>query len=800
MAQYLTVVELEKTLDLDKYKFVYEEPFIYRQKLSFYNYTSYFITTYGAVNNANTVRRNITAITINTVDYALKTSYADMKADEESFYFDIANQILYIHLNHTYHIFAYEIYASNSIGFVNHNRANGDPVIYNDILYKPLLKQIPSMEVSINTGIYKLFSFFGGNFVLNNWPTDFIGMLGYWDDSYLDNPEGNLISLLYGLDDYAYASLIQFARFKITNHNVSPFECSLSVKDRRSLLTKKLPEYTFDAITYPDISNDLVGKEIPIAFGVNMGVPGICIDTNAAGSKTFKVPAIDVLYDIWVQQPNDTWERKSYASIDLVNGLIEIAEADIYEGGTDSGALLNMKVDACFGNPVTTSSPGEIIKYILLTYYGIVFDASNYNMAEWTDEDNYLEDVGIYIDSKKSIFEIIELLQNSSNFGFYFEHIYNTRTLRIDNPNRAVSRTIQAVENLLNVSTEYNILEDDYYTKAIVKYNPDRFSGRYHSYTNTDYETAVKREYGNQDIESDDIELQAIEEQTAIDRSIITLEDKQKSRFRTVCKLDGISAFSIRALDIVSIDFTQYYLNRDRNLLSSDWRDRTFLGVQRCKIISRKPDLENGKVTFDLRECPESTVIDYVINNKNWFYDHMQYYSDTHFLKYWNSFSGSGEITSVIDGSDKVISIGNNAGDDMRRLWHSKLIPYDSTKLYEIRAIVKCVAGTNSLYIGIEGVKSDGVTMANINGADLHSQQHYFAKDQIGWPPGDWEEFKGYFSGAAAAGNGGEHPNIYDPGTVHEDAAYIRGMFAVNVNIAAGTVRVKEFQIRLITA
>ncbi|MGE5822378.1 MAG: hypothetical protein ACM31M_07335 [Nitrososphaerota archaeon] len=798
MAQYLTIIELEKKLDLDKYKFVYEEPFIYRQKLAFYNYSSYFTDIYGSPNDTNATRRNITDVTINSIEYAVKTSYADMAADEESFYFDILNQVLYIHLNHAYHIFAYNIYAGDLIGFVNHNKANGDPVIYNDIVYKPLLKQVPSLEISIDPGVYKLFAFFGGSFVLNNWPTDFLEMRGYWDNSYLDNPEGNLISILYGLDDYAYGSLIQFARFKITNHRVSLAECSLSVKDRRSLLTKKIPEINFDATTYPDISDDMVGKEVPLAFGVNKGVPGICIDTKAAGNKTFKVPAIDVLYDIWVQQPNDTWERKNYVSIDLTNGLIEIAEADIYEGGTDSGKLLNMKVDGCFGNPITLSSPGEIIKYILLTYYGMVFDASNYNMTEWTSEDAYLEDVGIYIDKKTSIYEIIELLQNSSNFGFYYEQIYDTRTLRIDNPNRAIARTVQAVENLDIANCEYEILEDDYYTQVNVKYSPDRFSGRYNSYQNTDYEEAVKREYNNQDIESDDIRLQCIERQTAIDRSVITMEDKQKSRFRTSCKLSGITAFSLRVLDIVSIDFTQYYLDKDRDLLEDDWRDREFLGVQRCKIISRKPDLENGTVSFDLRECPESDIITNIINNKNWFYDHMSYYSGTHFSKYWIWVLGSGEISSVLDGDDRVISVGNGAGVD-DRLWtyHSKLIPYDSTKLYEVRAIIKRTAGIGTIYVGIEGVNADGVTMENINGADQHASQHYFAAENVA-PGTAWTEYKGYFSGAAAAGNGGQHNDIADPGTVHEDAYYIRGMFILN-EITTGTTLIKEFQIRMIT-
>jgi len=798
MAQYLTVVEFEKTLDLDKYKFVYEEPFIYKQKLAFYNYTSFFITTYGATNDANAIKRNITSITINYIDYALKTSYADMEADEESFYFDIANQIIYIHLNHDYHIFAYDIYAGSAVGFVNHNKENGDPVIFNDIIYKPALKQVPDISISIKPNSYKLFAFFGGEFVFNNLPDDFLNMVGYWDNSNVDNPEGNLISILYGLDDYAYGSLVQLARFKITNHDGSLTECALLVKDRRSLLTKKLPENIFNSATYPDIDDNLIDKPIPLAFGINMGIPGICVNTKAAGNKSFVVPAIDVLFDIWVQQPNKTWERKSYVSIDLPTGLIEISEADIYEDGDDSKTLLNMKVDGCFGNPMIASSPGEIIKFILFTYYGITYDASNYNMTEWTNEDNYLEEVGIYIDKKMDIYQIIELLQDSSNFGFYYEQIYDTRTLRIDNPNRAITRSVSYVEDLNNTNSRYSILENDYYTKAVIKYRPNRDSAHYQSHENTDYEASVKREYGNQDLESNNIELQAFELQTAIDRSVILMEDMQKSRFRTSCKLSGISAFSLRTLDIISVDFSQYYIDKDRDLTIPDWRDRPFLGVQRCKIISRNPDLENGTVTFNLRQCPESSEVERIINNKNWFFDHMLYYSGTYFSLYWNWYLGSGEISSIIDNGVNVISIGDNAGID-DRLWtyHSKLIPYDPSKLYEVRAIIKQTAGIGTIYVGVEGVNADETTMENIDGNDQHASQHYFAASNI-TANSSWTEYKGYFSGSAAAGNGGQHNDIWDPGTVHEDAAYIRGMFIVN-EIAIGTTLIKEFQIRMIT-
>ena len=262
--------------------------------------------------------------------------------------------------------------------------------------------------------------------------------------------------------------------------------------------------------------------------------------------------------------------------------------------------------------------------------------------------------------------------------------------------------------------------------------------------------------------------------------------------------LNGLSFFSLRIYDIVTIDFTNYNFSNSVDLTTQEAIKRIFLGVQRCQVIGISPTFENGDIQLKLRQCDSSTEIDRIINNKSYFYDHMLYYNSAYFLTCWNNYSGSGEIVSALDGNTKYISIGNNSGNDMQWVYNDRLIIRDNSAVYEIRAIVRQTLGVGTCYIGIEGVASDGITMVDINGANNHASQHYFAANGVSLGA-TWTEYKGYFQGSAGAGNGGQHNNFYAPGTVHTNAYYIRGMFIVNYSGVAGTTDIKEFQIRKIT-
>ncbi|MEW6047112.1 MAG: hypothetical protein AB1609_11615 [Bacillota bacterium] len=70
-------------------------------------------------------------------------------------------------------------------------------------------------------------------------------------------------------------------------------------------------------------------------------------------------------------------------------------------------------------------------------------------------------------------------------------------------------------------------------------------------------------------------------------------------------------------------------------------------------------------------------------------------------------------------------------------VWYelSQNIPFDTAKLYHIRAKVRQVSdptsGGKAIYVGVAGVGADGVTYININGQDSFGSQHYFAASGV---------------------------------------------------------------------
>jgi len=164
----------------------------------------------------------------------------------------------------------------------------------------------------------------------------------------------------------------------------------------------------------------------------------------------------------------------------------------------------------------------------------------------------------------------------------------------------------------------------------------------------------------------------------------------------------------------------------------------------------------------------------------------------------WPNTGGSGETTITTGGlaGGKIVQIGNNAGDDMWRGVHGKSIPYDENKLYRIRCRIRRTAGTGTCYLGVVGRNSTDTAWVNINGENNLSSQHYFAA--AGQAPSDWTVYTGYFKGRAASGNGGQHSDPSDPGTMHNDVRYFRPLLWVNYSSVAGTYEVDEFSIDII--
>lgn len=629
---YFTIVELIKYFDLNNSMLVPSNSFVYAAKMRTDTILdSYFTTLYGATDDTGKETLNIKGIIVNYVNhYDMQTSKVDCEDNEESFYFDIANQKLYIHLNHSLNPYSCLIEYGKVYGFTNDKIRN-----FNGINYLPLVKSIPNFSIKVDPLRYGRQSFFGGDIVFNNNPID-----GSNDGPFDSNEEftGNDIFIYYGEDGDAYTDLFLVANNYIENTKPSMQEIVVITKDKREQQTISIPTETFTLADYPDIDSDLVDEIKPDAYGLLNYVPGICINSNNAGNKTFyfasiinyplhatPVPAFEVYED-------EQWISIATASTDYPNGTCTFAVADIHVDGDNTKGIKKVRcVSAYYRNYL---DPADQIVELNNRYLGIPFNSSNYNITEWNAEKAYLSDTGLYLNEQKELYEWIEILQNGSTVGFQYFFDNGKRTIRLDNPNRTAVKTIYAVEILNEPNFDNN--EQFFSTHAKIEYNKNQESGKTQYIENTDYYNDVIKQHRKES--RYEAEVLNINQSIAEDKAVIIMEDQQKERPIGKLLFCGKDFFSLRLFDIINaqisnpgqvigkesvdiyqasasliLDLDEYRASStpyDRDVyIAVDWtqRDivignREFLGWMRFQIIGLFPDFENGNIEIEVRQ------------------------------------------------------------------------------------------------------------------------------------------------------------------------------------------------------
>lgn len=172
-------------------------------------------------------------------------------------------------------------------------------------------------------------------------------------------------------------------------------------------------------------------------------------------------------------------------------------------------------------------------------------------------------------------------------------------------------------------------------------------------------------------------------------------------------------------------------------------------------------------------------------------------FNDPNVLGQWEYYTGSGERTITTDvevtTGGKVLSIGNNSGDDMDWRMHKTLIPYRAGVLYRIRARVKRTIGAGTFYMGVAGVAADGLTPVNTTGVASWSSQHYIGAASAS-PGTSFVEYIGYFKGWGSPNAGGAS-SWNNPTTLHANVRFIRPLYIANYSSQPGTTVIDYIKI-----
>ncbi len=169
--------------------------------------------------------------------------------------------------------------------------------------------------------------------------------------------------------------------------------------------------------------------------------------------------------------------------------------------------------------------------------------------------------------------------------------------------------------------------------------------------------------------------------------------------------------------------------------------------------------------------------------------------------KWLNSASGTMTTVAVTDaqsGGNVMRCVGFVQGayrPDVK-------IPFDPSVTYRVsirvrQTVANSTPGTNqTLYAGVAGLASDGVTFVNNSGANSLANQFYVAADTRDLTAGaGWVTYTGYIKGTAAAPVRAEAPNANAPAQLHSNVRYVTPLLYCNYQGGTGTVELDMFAI-----
>lgn len=368
------------------------------------------------------------------------STYADMYSNVGSWYFDAANQILYVHMTNDDWIYEHNMSIGVTFKLTNDSAASDLGNGY----YEERLVGVPSISKTKDSHIYGLIQHSGGSFEALNLDgkLDHLNAMDYY---------GEQLLVKHGFQGLAYADFLTLTRTFIENAEFDWNTITFNLRDDRQRFSRKIPLNTFDQDTYSNLNDDDVGKAIPVFWGEIHNAEVICVNSEEGGTPSWTFKVCDVSdHSNGIQAIDHVYVDGSEvtpASTSLTNGTFTLNNGD-WDG--------NKKVT--FDGKGLKDSGGtyieklNIIEDLLSTYLAITYDSTNYDQTEWeaAEADDLVNDIGIWIDDPTEIIEIIEGICNSYA-GNFIRKDNGKYTFRITDKTAASSRTLELQEYMESI-------------------------------------------------------------------------------------------------------------------------------------------------------------------------------------------------------------------------------------------------------------------------------------------------------------------------------------------------------------
>jgi hypothetical protein len=539
---------------------------------------------YGDI-NSTIEYNNIKSCKVDGVNYTQVFSLADLRLQNEGFYFDKANQKVYFHFNNWEQPLDKKISVGQVEGYCDKvDQVRADGCYYNDIYYAPRVLSLPSFSKKKDSNFFGVIQYQGGTIVIDNTDSD-----DNFDDVNDFDIFGQPIRVFFGFEGFEYNEYKQLIQGYIEDYDIDESKFKINFQDYRKQLSREIPIRQFSQTDYPYLADDLVNTYKPLAWGYVRGRAAICL--NQYEAEPFQFMFVDTTdhdaTELIMVYVNGI--EKTPSNVDLTAGTFELSDVQVDDNFDDV---------TCDFIGFDVSDSGQyangfdVIVDIIEIYDNIPFLTSNYNDADWFIARAAGRDVGLYVIEPTQIIELIGKITDACDGIFFFQGD-GKRTARVYSASRAITKTIQS---------------DEWLKGSFIKKHPS-----------TEYLTSVIIKYNeNESNDNDNTKYKQILNNTYEDEVFNIYKKYQQKTFPTilawevdaVAKAENIMSFSkiipeivtrktaSQNIDLEIMDFVVAEHNRQSDT-TKDWKVYEILGI--------RPDPLKAEVTLTMKEIRDYT-------------------------------------------------------------------------------------------------------------------------------------------------------------------------------------------------
>lgn len=442
----------------------------------------------GYYQNESEEVNKVRSVSVDAEQLTETTSLANLLLQNKSFYYSSAEQTIYVHFDEWGRALDSSIIMGAVNGFCDKAQLNADgkPVdaYYDDIYYRPCIKEIPTITHQKDPLFYGVISFNQGNVIFQN--SD--GFFDHIDEYNLIGQKGRV---LYGFDGMDYDEFRIIYDGVIDKFQINFDKFTLTITDKRKWLEREIPVLRFSQTDYANLSDDSVDIPKPLAWGTVRRGPCVCLNEDESAPASYTFMFLDTT----------NYSATSISKVYVEGVSVAISSSDMAAG---TFVLLDANYDP--GNEVTADFVGftdggtienglDVIVDILNIYGDIAYNTDNYDTTEWASEQATADDIGLWVGdgNELTIRDIIQIICVSLN-GIFLVKDNGKYTFRTYDAARTPDRTISNDEwlDMPQIVHDANL----FLTSALVKYNR-RFSGNtFRRYVDDSSEHDIFSTYG----------------------------------------------------------------------------------------------------------------------------------------------------------------------------------------------------------------------------------------------------------------------------------------------------------------